>query len=189
MSIRTSEKAMYGRFEKLFEDFLEPLTTYAYRYVNDWQVAEDIVQDTFLSLWMNKEFINFDDPIKPYLYRSVYNKSINHLQTAYIKRRINPEDTDALIDQIILEFNQYDSLLLKEVVHEIDSFIETLPPQCKKVYRMSRGELLKNKEIALALGISEKAVEKNISRALNGIRVHLRGLDLLPGLLIGWLFK
>lgn len=189
MSIRTSEKAMYGRFEKLFEDFLEPLTTYAYRYVNDWQVAEDIVQDTFLSLWMNKEFINFDDPIKPYLYRSVYNKSINHLQTAYIKRRINPEDTDALIDQIILEYNQYDSLLLKEVVHEIDSFIETLPPQCKKVYRMSRGELLKNKEIALALGISEKAVEKNISRALNGIRVHLRGLDLLPGLLIGWLFK
>ncbi len=179
-----SDKEMYRLFEELFQQFFEPLVSYAYHYVNDWQVAEDIVQDSFLSLWINKEMVNINDPLKPYLYRSVYNKSINYLQKASVQRQVDPEDTDALINQIILDFNQYDTLLAKDIAHEIDAYIETLPPQCKNVFRLSRKDQLRNKEIATQLNISEKAVEKHISRALTGIRQHLIKLDLLPVFLI-----
>lgn len=52
-------------FRELFDSYFRALTTYAYRFVDDWQTAEDITQDVFMSLWEKKESIDFDDPIKP----------------------------------------------------------------------------------------------------------------------------
>ena len=167
-------------FGQLFNTYLQALTTYAYRFVNDWQAAEDITQDVFMALWVKKEEIDFDEPIKPYLYRAIYNRSINYLNSALMQKRIEGADTiDELINHEILSYNQHDTLLLKEITNEIDSFVETLPPQCRKVYKMSREENLRNKEIAARLEISEKAVEKHISKALSEIRNHLVRLDIL----------
>lgn len=167
-------------FRELFDSYFRALTTYAYRFVGDWQTAEDITQDVFLSLWEKKECIDFDEPIKPYLYRATYNRSINHLNSALMQKRIEGSDTiDELINREILEYNQHDTLLLKEMTDEINRFVDTLPPQCRTVYKLSREKNLRNKEIAAQLGISEKAVEKQISKALGEIRKHLVRLDLL----------
>lgn len=167
-------------FQDLFDKYFQSLVTYAYRFVNDWQTAEDITQDVFMALWIKKEEINFDEPIKPYLYRSIYNKAINHLNSALIQKRIEQAETlDELINREMMSYNQYDALLLKDIIHEINSFVDTLPEQCQKVYKLSREANLKNKEIALQLNISEKAVEKQITKALSEIRNHLVRLDIL----------
>lgn len=167
-------------FRQLFDDYFKLLTTYAYRFVADWQTAEDITQDVFMALWEKKESIDFDNPIKPYLYRAVYNRSINYLNSALIQKQIEGIDTvDELINREILEYNQHDTLLLKEITDEINRFVDTLSPQCRTVYKLSRVENLRNKEIAVQLGISEKAVEKHISKALGEIRNHLVRLDML----------
>ena len=167
-------------FRELFEAYFKISVTYAYRFVGDWQAAEDITQDVFMSLWEKKEDIVFNDPIKPYLYRAVYNRSINYLNSALMQKRIESIDTiDELITQEILGYNQQDTLLLKEITDEINRFVDTLPPQCRTVYKLSREKNLRNKEIAAQLEISEKTVEKHISKALNEIRNHLVRLDIL----------
>ena len=167
-------------FRHLFDMYFRTLATYAYRFVNDWQEAEDITQDVFLALWEKRTEIDFDKPVHPYLYHAVYNRSINYLNSALVRKRVEGgEVIDELINHEILSYNQHDTLLLKELTEQIDSFVETLPPQCRNVYTLSRKEHLKNKEIALCLGISEKAVEKHISKALGEIRNHLIHLDLL----------
>lgn len=167
-------------FRELFEAYFKISVTYAYRFVGDWQAAEDITQDVFMSLWEKKEDIDFNDPIKPYLYRAVYNRSINYLNSALMQKRIEGADTiDELINQEILGYNQHDTLLLKEITDEINRFVDTLPPQCRTVYKLSREKNLRNKEIAAQLEISEKAVEKHISKALSEIRNHLVRLDIL----------
>lgn len=176
-------------FEELFDTYFRPLATYAYRYVNDWQTAEDITQDVFMSLWINKDTIYFDTPIRPYLYRSIYNKAINHLNSALIRTRIDrPETIDELINREILNYNQFDTLLQKEIIEQITVCVDTLPPQCKNVFLLSREANLKNKEIAERLSISEKAVEKHITKALNEIRDHLVRLEMMP-VLIGLLVE
>lgn len=174
------EKDYMSLFKRLFDEYFSSLVILAYRYVNDWQAGEDIVQDVFISLWMKKEEVNFNDPIRPYLYKSTYNRSMNYLNSVYIRNTLeHPESIDGQINQELLLYNQHDTLLLRELSAEIESCVEKLPPKCRKVYRLSRQEHLKNKEIALRLNISEKAVEKHITKALCSIRTHLIEIGLM----------
>lgn len=184
LNISRNRASDVSLFQELFDSYFQSLVTYAFRFVNDWQAAEDITQDVFMALWVKKEDIDFDQPVKPYLYRAVYNRSINYLNSALMQKRIEGVDTiDELINQEILSYNQHDALLLKEITAEINNFVETLPPQCRNVYKLSREENLKNKEIAARLDISEKAVEKHITKALTEIRNHLVHLDILSMLI------
>ena len=181
---RGSRLGEFILFQKLFEDYFRSLVTYSYRYVNDWSVGEDIVQDVFMDLWINRDKIDFEEPIKPYLYRATYNRSINYLNSVSVQRRVDHADMlDELIDREILSYNQHDNLLLKEIEEEITSFVGTLPEQRRRVFLLSREENLKNKEIALRLNISEKAVEKHITKALSDIRTHLTETGLISGLI------
>ena len=181
---RGSRLGEFILFQKLFEDYFRSLVTYSYRYVNDWSVGEDIVQDVFMALWINRDKIDFEEPIKPYLYRATYNRSINYLNSVSVQRRVDHADMlDELIDREILSYNQHDNLLLKEIAEEITSFVGTLPEQRRRVFLLSREENLKNKEIALRLNISEKAVEKHITKALSDIRTHLTETGLISGLI------
>lgn len=183
-TVSRSRASDISLFQQLFDSYFQVLVTYAFRFVNDWQAAEDITQDVFMALWVKKEDVDFDQPVKPYLYRAVYNRSINYLNSALMQKRIEGVDTiDELINQEILSYNQHDALLLKEITAEINNFVETLPPQCRNVYKLSREENLKNKEIAARLDISEKAVEKHITKALTEIRNHLVHLDILSMLI------
>lgn len=184
LNISRNRASDVSLFQQLFDSYFQSLVTYAFRFVNDWQAAEDITQDVFMALWVKKEDVDFDQPVKPYLYRAIYNRSINYLNSALMQKRIEGVDTiDELINQEILSYNQHDALLLKEITAEINSFVETLPAQCRNVYKLSREENLKNKEIAARLDISEKAVEKHITKALTEIRNHLVHLDILSMLI------
>jgi len=178
--------------EGLFKTHYHSLRAYAYRFINSWAFAEDIVQDVFFELWARRDHIRFDDrnAVKSYLFKSVYNRSVNLLNSGVLYNKSSLEDTNE--SQIVEDYiqvhtqNQEQSLLLKELEKEIASYIETLPPQCKKIFILSRTHELKNKEIAEQLGISVKAVEKQISKALSGLRNHLMKKELL---FIAFLFK
>ncbi len=167
-------------FEDLFHIYYCSLLAFANKYTNDRQASEDIVQDVFMALWMKRDTINFNDPIKPYLYKATYNKSITYLNSLQENVNIDEQNIKLQLQQKIISFDLQDSLLLKEVSEEIISCVDTLPEQCRKVFLLSRGQGLKNKEIALQLNISEKTVEGHISKALAEIRSHLRKLDLMP---------
>lgn len=171
-------------FEKLFELYYRELLGYAYKFVNDKSAAEDIVQDVFFIIWEKRTTLNFEESIKPYLYKLVYNKSVNHLNSFTVKRRIdNMEDLDFLINMEINDYDPYETLLLKDITDIINMCIEAFPPQRKKVFLLSRQHSLKHKEIAALLSISEKAVEKHISKALNDIRKYLIETGLISILL------
>ncbi|WP_280764490.1 RNA polymerase sigma-70 factor [Parabacteroides sp. PFB2-10] len=161
-------------FEELFHDSYDLLLAYAFKKVNDKQAAEDVVQDVFLSLWMKKDVLDFSESIKPYLYKAVYNRSITYLTSLPHKVEVDKCSVDLLLHKEIVSYNQQDSLLLKEISGAINSYVETLPDQCRKVFRLSREENLKNREIAQTLNISIKTVEDHIRRALRGLYEYLR---------------
>ena len=178
----------FAVLEALFKRFYKPFRAYAFRFVNDKDLAEDIVQDVFYKLWRRRESIRFEDEaVKSYLFRAVYTHALNALnkkqQGVY---PLEPERESDILDQYVSSYmqNSEQSLLLKELEEEIMSYINTLPPQCHKIFMLSRSYGLKNREIAEQQGISVKAVEKQISKALYGLKQHLIQKGLFPLLVL-----
>lgn len=175
------------RLETLFKRFYKPLRAYAFRFVNDKELSEDIIQDVFYELWQRRTCVRFEDmAIKSYLFQAVYTHSLNTLRKKRTNIcRLEPEKETDIPDQYITShmYNTEQNLLLKELEKEITAFIDTLPPQCHKIFVLSRNYGLKNQEIADQLKISIKAVEKQITKALYGLKEHLEKRELFSFLI------
>lgn len=176
----------FAVFKELFDMYYHSLLIYAYQKVNDRAVAEDMVQEVFLSMWAHREQIDFDMPLRGYLFRAVHNQCVNYLQSCHFALSVSGNEASVWLHREIVEYNQHDTLLLKELADEIFFFIDTLPEQCRKVFKLSRQDGLKNKEIAALLGISEKTVESHIGKALKDLRAYLLKAGLLG--LLSFLF-
>jgi RNA polymerase sigma-70 factor (ECF subfamily) len=174
-------KGIYSKdiiVEELFRKYYKVLRAYAYRLLNDKHTAEDIVQDVYYELWKKKDNLIMKDAIKSYLFRSVYTKVLNYRSSKeYTAQELLENSTEDKIQQIYIQShmtNQENDLAYKELQVEIRSIVNSLPDQCKKVFILSRKYELKNREIAEKLGISVKAVEKHISKALSVLRLKLK---------------
>ena len=178
--IRGNEKS----FQILFINYYSVLVSFAMKYLESQDVAEDIVQDVFFELWKRRGSIRFEDAaVKSYLFRAVYTHALNALnKKPQNVCSLEPAREADILDQYVTSYmqNSEQSLLLKELEEEIMSYINTLPPQCHKIFMLSRSYGLKNREIAEQLDISVKAVEKQISKALYGLKQHLAQKDLFP---------
>jgi len=168
--------------EQLFREHYKVLRAYAYRLVNDKYIAEDIVQDVFYELWKKQEKLSFDTTIKYYLFRAVYTRSLNHLNSNTTKQESLQLSVEQKIQEIYIQsqsLSQESDLSVKELQKKINSAIDLLPEQCRKVFILSRKYDLKNKEISKQLGISIKSVEKHISKALSILRSKLKQINIL----------
>lgn len=166
------EESAKEQVEDLFRNNYKSLKIYALRFVKDLDVVEDLVQDTFVELWNRREYIELDGTVKAYLFKTLYNKCLNHLNSKAHTSQSSIEN-DVLLYHSDENDSQDEMLHVKELQKIIQLHIETLPPQCKKIFLLSRNQNLKNREIAELLAISVKSVEKQITKALFELRMHL----------------
>lgn len=164
-------------FESYYKDHYRSFFLMALRLLKDAGRAEEIVNDVFVGLWEGGERITISFSLKSYIYRAVINRSINALHKQQKEKQYlqelaaRPEET--------FELRQIEEQELKIRLYKA---IDQLPEQCGKVFRMSRFEGLKQREIADRLGISIKTVK-------NHITIALKRLSKLSGyfLVIGWI--
>src|ERR1700754_1389552 len=76
-----------AEFEALFKAHFRELHAYAYSLVNDWDNAEELVQNLFLKLWQRNDWANIHTSVKSYLYKSVYHESLNWLRREKVHLR------------------------------------------------------------------------------------------------------
>lgn len=132
-------------------------------------VAEELVQDTFIGFY-NQKMVVSEEPsnyLKGILRHKVldyFRNNKNNIVLPIDERQVFPE---------LSENDTFYRITGRETGHEISMFVEQLPAQCRKVYLMSREEELSNKEIAEKLGISVKAVEAHITKALKFLRENI----------------
>lgn len=164
-------------FEQLFFKYHGRLVLYANKYLQDMDLARDVVQEAFFSLWEKSDSFEFDDAPKSYLFQAVKNKSLNWLRYNGLRKAgsLHPDDQLAFIESQFISNSStpFTSLLEDELQEKMQAVIATLPEKCRLIFEMSRAEELKNKEIAERLNISVKMVEKQISKALRILRDEL----------------
>lgn len=155
-------------FTTLYSRHFQSLSLAALKYVKDVSIAEEVVQDIFLKLWEAPSTIVNARSLKAYLYRAVINQSINYVNRqknlSLHHQRIAEEISQEHIENLIEDH------ALKEMLYQE---IERLPAQCRKVFKMSRFQDLKYREIAEQLNLSEKTVENHIVNALKILRANI----------------
>lgn len=160
-------------FEELFRSHFTGLMRYAERILGDTEQAREIAQELFLHLWAKESPFPLSGSLKSYLFTAIHNRCLNHLRHLKVREQ-HQEFVRTQWDQNPISTYFPDPFLEAKITHAI----EELPDQCRRVFRMSRYQFLKNAEIAVELGISVKAVEKQIGRALKYLRESLK--DYLP---------
>lgn len=156
-------------FELLYRQFCQPLIMFANKYIYDQDVAENVVQDVFVNVWMNRENLDVSGNIKAYLYTSVRNKALNTIKHSHIKREYQE---NLKLDDI--DPNTPESkVMYKEVEFAVNNAVRNLPEKCRMIFLMSRNDQLSYAEIANILGLSVKTIENQMGKALKILRKHL----------------
>lgn len=163
-------------YKNLFIRHFESLCSFVYSYLPDMEVAKDIAQDAFVSLWENRDKYELTNTL---LYTIAKNKSIDYIKAHHPVTVPKGLPIDIFIN--LLQTSPEEDFDSKDIIEEIWKYVETLPNQCRKIFVLSRRDYLKNKEIANQLNISVKTVEKQITKALSLIRAHLlkKGISLI----------
>lgn len=170
-------------FSDLYQTYRDRFLRLAISFVNDESIAEDFVTDSFVSYWENRHKLPENTNVPAYILVSLKNKCITHLTRLRKEQEILSEiksQREWELDFQITSLNACDpqEIFSEEVQQLVNRAIESLPDKTKEVFWLSRMEYLTNREISQRLGITTKAVEFHITKALKVMRRELK--DYLP---------
>lgn len=159
----------HAAFDALFRQWYEPVVRAANRILHESGVAEELAQDVFLELWRRRESLPDGSSVPGYLLQAVRNRSLNHLRHLQVQKK-----SQVFVEALSEPAEQADAdAHTGELEQAIRTAIDALPPRTREVFLMSRERNLKYGEIAEQLGVTVKAVEANMSRALRMLREKL----------------
>ncbi|MGB1241693.1 MAG: RNA polymerase sigma-70 factor [Chitinophagales bacterium] len=162
-------------YQQAFDSYYQPLCNFAYQYVKDWDEAEDVVQAVFINLWKKRNQLEIRTKLSSYLFTATKNNALMTLRRQQYKsnyvEHIQQNAVGSYQDNNIDE--EAEQLLLKE---KILTAIQTLPPKCQQIFKLSKLSGLTYKEIADDMSISVKTVENQMSKALKILRTQLKNI-------------
>jgi RNA polymerase sigma-70 factor (ECF subfamily) len=157
-------------FERIFNRSYRSLCLLSCRIVRNTELAEEIVDDVFYSFWKNRKTINISSSFTSYLLVSVRNRSLDCLRKMKNKKStLLDSSADFPSNQIVAD----EQMAYEELSNRIDAAIQSLAPQCRLIFRMSREQELTYKEIAEHLKLSIKTVDTQMGRALKHLRSEI----------------
>lgn len=170
-AIKASDTEAY---EVLFRAEYENVKFFIRHYVHDGPESEDLAQETFASLWTNRDRIDPQRNIRSFLFTIARNRALNHLtmlrtrltdplEKSSVNLAIESLDSEAIISRI-------DALDMKRI---IDMVYEKMPELTRRIFIMNRDENMTYEEIAQSTGLTVKKVEYNMVKALKQFRSKL----------------
>ena len=158
-------------FEVLYQKYWRKLYVFARRTTPNAEDAQDLIQDVFAQLWMQKEQIDAAVFSESYLFAIVRNKLLDKIRKQYVR-----EDYVQKILQSSSEsdFSTQQTILTNDLNNHIHRVVDVLPEKCREVFQLSRFEQLSVDQIAQKLQISPQTVKNQLSKALQVVRFRLR---------------
>ena len=149
-------------FDCLFREYFSALSYFANRIISNPDTAQDLVQDCFVQLWQRRERLSHINAIKSYLYSSVRNQCLKHLEKQKRKVGLNEPDRNEPSIEV--------AVIAAETARELYQFIDSLSPSLRQIIRLYYLEGKSNKEIAAQLNIEPDTVTRQRLRAIMALR-------------------
>ena len=157
-------------FKELYSRYWKELYADAYKRLSSKELAEEIVQELFTNLWVQRHARQINSTVGGYLHSTVTNRVIDQYRKEVVRNRHREA---MMVVHSEADNATEDAIMLRDLTYAIETEVSLLPDKCRQVYELSRNEYKSNKEIALMLGISEKTVENHLTKALKRLRVGL----------------
>ena len=166
-------------FQKYFREYFTVYSGYCqYKFAFDLQVSKEIVQEAFIRLWVNRERLPGELPVRAYMNKMIVNAGLNLLKHEKNKEKYRQYFLQNTVSGPTTDmFSSTDFNTLQATVNKA---IASLPAQMRTIFLLSRDNGLTYRQIAETLQVSVKTVETQMSRALEKLRIKLgRYLTLL----------
>lgn len=161
-------------YDELYERYFTQLFNYAYQKTSDRFLAQEVVQELFITIWQQRTRIEITGLAKSYIFTTAKHLIIDQ----YRREASRAHYTDTFMSRQPLFTNQTEEQVwANELERSYQEFLAQLPPKCQQAFMLSR-QGYTNREIAQQMGIAEKTVEQHISKALRLVR------DWLPNYLL-----
>ncbi|MCB0643473.1 MAG: RNA polymerase sigma-70 factor [Phaeodactylibacter sp.] len=154
--------------KQLFRECYRDVYGAILRLVRDTALSNDLAQNVFVRFWEKRQKLEVTSSLSAYLRRMAINEAIAHLRKV---KRLEP------VEEVPETGNAHtgeDTLIGMELQDNIHQAIDTLPPKCKLIFKLSRFEELSYREIAEQLELSVKTVENQMGKALRLLREQLK---------------
>lgn len=157
-------------FRIFFRQWQPFLATHIFRITESRELAEEVVQDVFLKIWMTRETLTSVNNIKAFLITISRNHAINELNKMLREwgrvKHLEGEQLAQTTDSTAENLSQLKYALLDEA-------IDKLPPRQKEIYLLNRHQRLSYQEIAQKLSIGRESVKRNLQLASQAITKYI----------------
>lgn len=174
-----NNKSDLNTFNSIFQEYQPRFLLFAQSYLRNILVAEDVVMESFMYYWENRQQLSSSINIPAYILTTVKHKCLNYLQHLDVRAKVSEELTEhaewkLYIQITTLEACDPQELFSSEVQALVEKTLASLPVQTALIFKMSRYENKSNKDIASELNLSTKAVEFHITKTLKKLRIVLK---------------
>ena len=161
----------YQSYNQLFLRYYSRLCTFVFGITQSSSASEDVVQELFIRLWINRAKLDINESVSGYLYHSSKNAALNYLRAEKSRQKS--------VQNIPIQEFQTDDNLIEQVEFSAALYqcIEQLPERSREVFKMSRIDGFKQQEISDQLGISVKTIKNQIWKSLQYLKACLELKD------------
>ena len=161
-------------FKTLFRDYFASMCVFANHYLEDGEMAKDVVHDVFCEIWENPVKSDHVSNMKNFLYTIVKNRCLDILRREHVRQHC--------VEQLRLEMKEGEEYFEGEVLREelyrmLDEAIQLLPERSREILLLKL-QGLKNQEIANKLGVSVNTVNTLKANAYKVLRERIKDRDL-----------
>ncbi|MEQ9467529.1 MAG: RNA polymerase sigma-70 factor [Ekhidna sp.] len=160
----------FSAYEVIFKRYYKELYRFAFTYVRDATIAEEMAQEVFLYMWEKRDNIEIQTTLKTYLYSAVKNKCLNYIKLELPRQQSMADVSEVMLSVSMPRKDEGENERLKQY---IQSAIDALPKKCRKIFILSRNAGMTYEEIAEELDLSKKTVENQMGIALKKLRESL----------------
>ena len=156
-------------FALIYNAYVGKSYNFVYALVKDEETAKDIVQDTFIKVYLKRDTISKVSSFSSYLFKMLRNAVMDHFDSEivrlrYLARLQHSEDFADVVNE---------RMNVNELSEQIESALARMPKQRQHIFRLSRYKGVPNQEIARMFGISKRTVENHLTNALRDIRKNI----------------
>jgi len=160
-------------FEALYRRYASAMIRFAYSQLRSVEVAEDLVQEVFLALWRHRERWVLSGTVQAYLFGALRNRIVSHRRKQLARGGRLQRVGEGAVVALPSPSRADDRVREAELAEAIERAIDGLTPRCREAFLLVRQHHLSYAEAAEVMGVSVKAVEMSMVRALAALRKQL----------------